>query len=120
MLPSSNVQQLPYSHMLAVQRPRPSVSLPIHAFDTSTLAAHDFDVDTRTGFMPPDPPVARLPADWALWEDALDHAIASRLRVTDSPDPLDASVLEKANQCHVLLRQVSVRLHGYRLKSNLI
>lgn len=61
--------------------------------------------------MPPDPPVARLPADWAPWEDVLDYAIASRLRVTDSPDlDLDASELanENAKQWHVLLRQVSV------------
>jgi len=58
--------------------------------------------------MPPDPPVTRLPADWAPWEDALDQAIASRLRVADSPDsdPLDASDVEKAKQWHDLLRQV--------------
>jgi len=58
--------------------------------------------------MPPEPPVARLPADWAPWEDALDYAIASRLRVADSPDPLDPSELENAKQWHVLLCQVSV------------
>lgn len=61
--------------------------------------------------MPPDPPVARLPADWAPWEDVLDHAIASRLRVADSPDlDLDASELENENakQWNVLLRQVGV------------
>src|SRR5258706_2295557 len=116
MLPSSNIQQLPHNHILAVQRPCPTVPQPTHAFDTTTLAAHDFDVDTRSGFMPPDPPVTRLPADWAPWEDALDYAIASRLRVADSPDPLNASELEKANQWHVLLRQVSVRLR-LRLRS---
>lgn len=52
-------------------------------FDTSTLAAHDFDVDTRTGFMPPEPPLTRLPAEWEAWEAVLDEARASKLQVAD-------------------------------------
>ncbi|KAG2154008.1 Indoleamine 2,3-dioxygenase [Suillus clintonianus] len=49
--------------------------------DTSTLAAHDFDVDTRTGFMPPDPPLSRLPIQWELWETALDAAMQAKLQL---------------------------------------
>lgn len=59
-------------HFLAL--PRPDIlygGAPAGAPDTSTLAAHDFDVDTRTGFMPPQPPLTRLPPQWELWELAL-------------------------------------------------
>lgn len=102
--------QLPQNHILAFPRPSPTFPHLEQAFDTTTVAAHDFDVDPRTGFMPPDPPVARLPADWAPWEDALDRAIATRLRVadysSDPPDPLDPSDLERQTQWHTALREV--------------
>jgi hypothetical protein len=54
--------------------------------DTSTLAAHDFDVDARSGFMPPAPPVQRLPSEWQEWEQVLDNAMNAKLRVGDTPD----------------------------------
>ena len=38
-----------------------------------------FDVDPRSGFMPPEVPLQRLPADWAPWEVLLDEAIKDRL-----------------------------------------
>lgn len=49
--------------------------------DTTTLAAHDFDVDTRTGFMPPDPPISRLPVEWEPWETTLDRAMSMNLQL---------------------------------------
>ncbi len=54
--------------------------------DTSTLAAHDFDVDPRSGFMPPEPPVERLPTEWEDWEVVLDSALQTRLKIGESPD----------------------------------
>ncbi|PVG02437.1 Indoleamine 2,3-dioxygenase [Serendipita vermifera] len=56
--------------------------------DTSTLAAHDFDVDVRSGFMPPEPPIDRLPPEWAAWEEILDDATQSspRLKPGDYAD----------------------------------
>ncbi|KAN0061204.1 hypothetical protein ACQY0O_006939 [Thecaphora frezii] len=43
--------------------------------DTSTLAAADFDVDVRSGFLPPEPPVTRLTGRYEEhWEAALDQA----------------------------------------------
>lgn len=54
--------------------------------DTSTLAAHDFDVDPRSGFMPPEPPIARLPTEWDEWEQVLDAALQSRLKIAENPD----------------------------------
>ncbi|WFD35238.1 hypothetical protein MCUN1_002089 [Malassezia cuniculi] len=44
------------------------------AVDNSTLAAADFDVDVRSGFLPPEPPVARLPDGMGPWEDLFDWA----------------------------------------------
>jgi indoleamine 2,3-dioxygenase len=54
--------------------------------DRTTLAAHDFDVDTRTGFLPPQAPLSRLPAPWEEWEETLEKAILSRLQLGDKPD----------------------------------
>jgi indoleamine 2,3-dioxygenase len=39
--------------------------------NVASLAAADFDVDVRTGFLPPSANVARLPAPYDVWEDAL-------------------------------------------------
>jgi len=54
--------------------------------DKTTLAAHDFDVDTRTGFLPPQAPLSRLPPTWEEWEEVLERAIISRLQLGDKPD----------------------------------
>jgi hypothetical protein len=90
--------QLDPDHVLArvrispvAQRPPEKTETDIkHAvaplLDTSTLAAHDFDVDARSGFMPPEPPVERLPSEWQEWERVLDDAMNAKLRVGDSPD----------------------------------
>jgi hypothetical protein len=50
--------------------------------DTSTLAAADFDVDVRSGFLPPEEPVRRLEGiEEELWENALDKAQSLPLRI---------------------------------------
>ncbi|THH31511.1 hypothetical protein EUX98_g2701 [Antrodiella citrinella] len=77
-------------HLLALPRPDVQTGPPTGAFDTSTLAAHDFDVDTRTGFMPPEPPLTRLPQQWELWELALEEGLASKLQLADKPGSSDA------------------------------
>jgi len=73
-------------HFLAL--PRPDVTLgplPRGLADTTTLAAHDFDVDNRTGFMPPQPPLTRLPSEWETWEAILDVALTKRLKLPNDP-----------------------------------
>lgn len=76
---------LPPDHFLL--QPRQDFLLGVQEghIDTSTLAAHDFDVDTRTGFMPPDPPLSRLPAQWELWEAALHSAMQKKLQLAVKP-----------------------------------
>jgi hypothetical protein len=51
----------------------------------SDMALHDFDVDTRTGFMPSTEPLTRLPLEWEAWEVLLDAAIQSKLQLGDKP-----------------------------------
>ncbi|KAJ3569934.1 hypothetical protein NP233_g4732 [Leucocoprinus birnbaumii] len=48
-------ENLPSNHFLTQPRPDPFQQLQSGFVDTTTLAAHDFDVDNRTGFMPPQP-----------------------------------------------------------------
>ncbi|WVO17860.1 hypothetical protein L204_105558 [Cryptococcus depauperatus] len=42
--------------------------------NTASLASADFDVDVRTGFLPPVKNVERLCDEYAIWEEALDAA----------------------------------------------
>ena len=58
-----------------VPRPAPFAEANDQMPDTSTLAAADFDVDVRSGFLPPEAPIARLEGmHEQLWETALDQA----------------------------------------------
>ena len=82
------MDSLPPTHFLATQRlsSPPSQVIPTGQVDTSTLAAHDFDVDTRTGFLPPIAPLKRLPATWEAWEECLDECKGGRFVLGDSLD----------------------------------
>ena len=71
------------THFLSLPRPNVLVGVPEGRPDTTTLAAHDFDVDTRTGFMPPQPPISRLPQFWGQWEVILDDAISQCVQLGD-------------------------------------
>ncbi|KAI0925487.1 hypothetical protein AcV5_008210 [Taiwanofungus camphoratus] len=100
------MNNLPPNHFLAL--PRPDLGLPaVGTPDTSTLAAHDFDVDTRTGFMPPEPPLVRLPEEWQLWEAALDDALTSRLQVSDKAD-LTAEDQAQSDRWQARIRELPV------------
>lgn len=98
---------LPSEHFLSLPRPDSDARIPSGTVDTTTLAAHDFDVDTRTGFMPPQPPLERLPADWDDWEAVLAEAVASRLQLGDK---LDLSVEDqaKSEKWRTRVRKVSL------------
>ncbi|KAI9568150.1 Indoleamine 2,3-dioxygenase [Boletus coccyginus] len=76
---------LPLGHFLNQPRPDIVVGAAEGFVDTSTLAAHDFDVDTRTGFMPPDPPIGRLPIKWEPWETILDQGMSMKLQLAVKP-----------------------------------
>ncbi|KAF8343600.1 tryptophan 2,3-dioxygenase [Amanita rubescens] len=64
---------------------------------TSTLAAHDFDIDNRTGFMPPHPPIHRLPPQWEIWESLLDRAQSNHIQPGDKPDLSEKSKADSEN-----------------------
>jgi indoleamine 2,3-dioxygenase len=80
---------LPSTHFLAQPRPDPFQSQAAGLVDTTTLAAHDFDVDTRTGFMPPQPPIKRLPSAWEPWESALDAAMSLKLQLAEIVEEME-------------------------------
>ena len=99
------MDRLPPNHFLSLQRPNVFAPAPTGAPDTSTLAAHDFDVDTRTGFMPPQPPLDRLPSAWEPWEAALEDAIMSKLQLADKPD-LSRDDEERSERWRSTVREV--------------
>lgn len=98
---------LPSQHFLSLGRPD-AVSGPLPGVvDTTTLAAHDFDVDNRSGFMPPQVPVRRLPSSWEPWEVVLDEAMAGNLQLGDKPDLNEREVVE-AEEWRGRVRSVSL------------
>lgn len=99
---------LPPNHFLNLQRPDAFLPAPIGAPDTSTLAAHDFDVDTRTGFMPPQPPLTRLPSAWEPWELSLENAIVSKLQLADKPG-LSRDDEQRSERWRLTVREVRSR-----------
>jgi hypothetical protein len=77
--------------------------------DTSTLAAHDFDVDVRSGFMPPEPPIDRLPGEWEGWESVLEDGLQSRLKIGESPG-ITADETERSRLWRDAVQNVSLSL----------
>ncbi|GLB40734.1 putative indoleamine 2,3-dioxygenase [Lyophyllum shimeji] len=89
-------------HFLSLPRPDVVAGPPAGVPDTTTLAAHDFDVDTRTGFMPPAAPLSRLPPPWEAWESTLDEARRLNLKLGDTPDlPESEKVKSESWRSHV-------------------
>ncbi len=75
----------------------------------SSVQGHVFDVDERSGFMPPEPPIARLPERWNAWETALECAIAAKLQTGDKVGltPLEASTSCEWRMCIREVRSTS-------------
>lgn len=88
-----STSRAPPTHFLSQPRhtralgPRPGDS-----FDISTVAAADYDIDVRSGFMPPAEPVARLADEFLAWEEVLD---AAEGRIKLASDLADATEDEK-------------------------
>ncbi|KAJ9105457.1 hypothetical protein QFC21_001828 [Naganishia friedmannii] len=55
----------------SAQTVTPNLAASNLAPNTSTTASADFEVDVRTGFLPFDAAVERLPAEYTVWEEAL-------------------------------------------------
>ena len=100
------LHNLPPEHFLAQPRPDAAFGPPMGAVDTTTVAAHDFDVDTRTGFMPPQAPLTRLPEQWEHWEATLDDAVASELQLGDKRDLSDQDK-SRSERWRARVREVS-------------
>jgi hypothetical protein len=94
---ASNMDNFPADHFLSLPRPDANIGPIGGAVDTTTLAAHDFDVDTKSGFMPPEPPLARLPEKWEIWESALEQAIEDKLQLGDRFGLTNAEVTKSAS-----------------------
>ncbi|KAF7374334.1 Indoleamine 2,3-dioxygenase [Mycena sanguinolenta] len=98
---------IPPEHFLALSRLDGILGSSESVYDTSTLAAHDFDVDNRTGFMPPQAPPARLPAEWEPWELVLDGAIVEGLQLGDKPG-LTGAEKSRSEAWRLSVRQLPV------------
>ncbi|KAJ3488165.1 hypothetical protein NLJ89_g11644 [Agrocybe chaxingu] len=101
------MEHLGPNHFLSLPRPDSLGSTASNVPDTTTLAAHDFDVDTRTGFLPPQAPISRLPATWESWETALEDAIAARLQLGEKSD-LSDSDKKKSQEWRERVRKLPV------------
>ena len=107
--PPTNPSSLPSEHFLNLPRPDIIIGGGGGVVDTTTLAAHDFDVDTRTGFMPPHPPIPRLPKQWEPWEKVLEQAMERKLQLAIRLD-FSSEEAEKSAAWRAQVREVSTSL----------
>jgi hypothetical protein len=73
-----------------------------------------FDVDPLSGFMPPHPPLMRLPTTWEPWELLLDDAVAANPQVGDKLDVTDEDIA-RVERWRLRVRQVSSFAMLFRL-----
>jgi hypothetical protein len=72
---SSALESVAHSWLGTSPAPQSSVPQgPTHEFDLSHFASSAFELDAKTAFMPPEPPLARLDGEYELWENLLDAA----------------------------------------------
>lgn len=102
----TSVLALQANHFLNLPHLGAFIRMASGAVDTATLAAHDFDVDNRTGFMPPRAPISRLPPFWNSWEDVLKEAQTQMLRLGETPDLSDEEKI-KSHVWRMIVRNVS-------------
>ncbi|TFK62846.1 hypothetical protein BDN72DRAFT_348169 [Pluteus cervinus] len=76
-----------------------------------------FDVDNQTGFMPPDPPVSRLPFPWTLWEDVLDEAIHRKLQLGEKSG-LTRGEEEESEMWRRCVRELPIKPISHSLASS--
>jgi indoleamine 2,3-dioxygenase len=83
----------------------------------SHIVAEDFDIDSKTGFVPSVVPISRLPIQWAAWECVLDELKGNRLQLGDKPN-LSAEEIAKSEAWRARVREV--RCHSNRPPLNII
>ncbi|PWN36142.1 Indoleamine 2,3-dioxygenase [Meira miltonrushii] len=88
--------------------------------DTSTLAAADYDVDVRSGFLPPQEPVYRLQGiEEELWETALDRARSLPLRIGGGGIATTKEARKQARQWRRDIRQMLILHPSPQLTSDI-
>jgi indoleamine 2,3-dioxygenase len=65
------------------------ISIPHNGPNGYTVTPRDICVDPRTGFVPPEMPLWRLPDQWEMWEAALDAAKSQKLKAAEQALLLD-------------------------------
>ena len=64
--------------------------------DTYMLDGDDFDVNVKTGFLPPQPPLIRLTPQYEIWEQTLDDASSLQLKLGERNDLTEKDRMESA------------------------
>lgn len=91
-----------------------------HMPDTSTLAAADYDVDVRSGFLPPQEPIYRLQGiEEELWETALDRARSLPLRIGGGGIATTKEARKQARQWRRDIRQMLILHPSPQLTSDI-
>lgn len=72
---------LPPNYLSSPHRSKIGAPLLSSLQNTLIPKAQRFDIDTETGFLPPQAPLKRLPDDWEHWESILDVGRESKLQL---------------------------------------
>lgn len=96
-------------------------TLPVDMPDTSTLAGADFDIDVRSGFLPPEQPVDRLPdsLEESSWERMLQEARIVGLRINGGGVAVDDEERRRCRRWRRQLRELPIVTPSTKLQQNI-
>lgn len=95
--------------------------LPAGLPNTSTLAGADFDVDVRSGFLPPEPPLQRLPDDLpeSQWEIMLASARVVGLKINGGGIAVSDKERRQCRQWRRQIREMAIIHPSKKLQADI-
>ncbi|PWN20645.1 hypothetical protein BCV69DRAFT_282864 [Microstroma glucosiphilum] len=101
--------------------PTAAPPIPVGMPDTTTLAGADFDIDVRSGFLPPEAPLDRLPAELpeAQWEHMLQQARIVGLKINGGGVAVDDAERARCRRWRRAMRELSPVTPSHKLRTDI-
>lgn len=101
--------------------PTAAPSIPAGMPDTTTLAGADFDIDVRSGFLPPQAPLDQLPTELPeyQWEHMLQQARVVGLKINGGGVAVDDAERARCRRWRRAMRELSPVTPSHKLRTDI-